>query len=96
MFSDNGNGVDGCGNADGNFSVGRASDSTMSPHQSESHVFSFIGFAVKDFKCRCVDTAFAMFLDVRWTTSMLIFMKNKGKGKALPLQAMQAQRGLGS
>jgi len=59
VFSDNGDGGDSCGNADGDFLVGSASASTMSPHQSESHVLSFIGFAVRDASCRCVDTAFA-------------------------------------
>lgn len=76
VFSDIGDGSDSCGKADGDFRVGSASASTVSPHQSESHVLSFIGFAVKDANCRCVDIAFASFLDVRWTTSMLIFMKN--------------------
>jgi hypothetical protein len=76
VFSDNGDGGDSCGNADGDFRVGSASASTVSPHQSESHVLSSIGFAVKDANCLCVDTAFARFLDMRWTMSMLTFMKN--------------------
>ena len=56
MFSDIGDGGDSCGNADGDFHVGSASASTMSPHQSESHVLSFNGFAVKHANCRCVGT----------------------------------------
>lgn len=61
MFSDSGDGGDSCGNADGDFLVRSASASTMSPHKSESHVLSIIGFAVKDANCRCVDAAFARF-----------------------------------
>jgi hypothetical protein len=48
VFSDNGDGADSCGNADRDFSVDSAYTSTMSPHRSESHVLSFIGFAVKN------------------------------------------------
>jgi hypothetical protein len=49
VFSDSGDGVDSCCNADGDFRVESASTrtSTMSPHQSESYVVSFIGFDVK-------------------------------------------------
>jgi hypothetical protein len=32
VFSDSGDGVGSCGNADGDFRVGSASASTMSPH----------------------------------------------------------------
>jgi hypothetical protein len=76
VFSEDGDGGDSCGNADGYFRVDSASASTILPHQSESRVSNFIGFAVKHSNCRCVDTAFARFLDLRWATSMLIFVNN--------------------
>jgi hypothetical protein len=47
VFGDSGDGGDNCVNADGDFHVGSASVSAMSPHQSESHMLNFIGFAAK-------------------------------------------------